>query len=89
MKLTVEDPTGRQKELTGMAQVAGGYPLKDGPLPDWTWRSLVEDLRLPYLPAGPWGTAPLILGEALCLHNTLVEAERWMSRHDPRPRQPS
>ena len=40
--------------------------------------------RLPALPAGPWFSAPSMLGKALCLHNLLVEVGHYLKRHDRR-----
>lgn len=71
-------PSERVHEVTGIVQVSTGYPLDDGPIDDSL--ATIAAGRMPYLPAGPWMGAANLIGEALCLHNTLVEVEHWLAR---------
>jgi hypothetical protein len=79
-ELSLAGPAGQTTKLQGIAEVPRGYPLDEGPVVD-SWVALLAG-RLPYLPAGPWTTAPSLLGKALCMHNTLVEVERYLRRND-------
>jgi Protein of unknown function (DUF2726) len=79
-KLSLTGPAGHTTKLQGAADVPRGYPLDEGPVVD-SWAALLAG-RLPYLPAGPWTTAPSMLGKALCIHNTLIEVERYLQRND-------
>jgi hypothetical protein len=65
-------------EVQGLADVQRGYALHDGETED-SWDSFFAG-RLPYLPAGPWTQASYVVGEALCLHNTLIEVEHHLRR---------
>ena len=54
--------------------------------PRTAWDEVIHQRRLPALPAGPWFSAPTMLGRALCTHNLLIEIERYLKRNDtPRP----
>jgi Protein of unknown function (DUF2726) len=79
-ELSLSGPAGQTTTLQGIADVPRGYPLDEGPVAD-SWAALLAG-RLPYLPAGPWTTAPSMLGKALCIHNTLIEVERYLRRND-------
>jgi hypothetical protein len=79
-ELDLTGPAGQTTKVQGAANVQRGYPLDEGPGVD-SWAALLAG-RLPYLPAGPWTTAPSVLGQALCVHNTLVEVERYLRRND-------
>jgi hypothetical protein len=79
-EVTLTGPHGHTAELRGIADVQQGYPLHEGPVLD-SWEALLAK-RLPYLPAGPWTTAPSVLGEALCVHNTLLRVEQYLRRND-------
>ena len=76
--LTIVGPGG-EHTVSGVANVCMAYELYDEPPPGDRW-SLLYAGKLPYLPAGPWHTAPSVLGESLCLHNALLEAERVIRR---------
>lgn len=65
-------------EVQGLADVQRGYALHDGETED-SWDTFFAG-RLPYLPAGPWTQASYVVGEALCLHNTLIEVEHHLRR---------
>jgi len=77
-ELTIAGPSG-ERTVSGVANVCTAYELYDEPPPGDRW-SLLYAGKLPYLPAGPWHTAPSVLGESLCLHNALLEAERFIRR---------
>jgi hypothetical protein len=79
-ELSLTGPVGQTTTLQGIADVPRGYPLDEGPVVD-SWAALLAG-RLPYLPAGPWTTATSLLGKALCVHNTLIEVERYLRRND-------
>jgi hypothetical protein len=69
---------GRTAELQGLADVRKGYPLHEGEVED-SWDAFFAG-RLPYLPAGPWTQASWVVGEALCVHNALIEVEHFLRR---------
>jgi Protein of unknown function (DUF2726) len=77
-KLWLVGPDAQTVELRGLADVQQGYPLHDGMIED-SWDALLGG-RLPYLPAGPWTQAWSVLGEALCVHNALMEVEHYLRR---------
>jgi hypothetical protein len=79
-ELSLTGPAGQAADVQGIAKVPRGYPLDEGPVAD-SWAALLAG-RLPYLPAGPWTTAPSLLGKALCVHNTLIEVERYLRQND-------
>jgi Protein of unknown function (DUF2726) len=81
-KLWLVGPDARTAELEGLADVQQGYPLHDGETED-SWHALFAG-RLPYLPAGPWTQAPYVVGEALCMHNILIEVEHYLRRESHR-----
>jgi Protein of unknown function (DUF2726) len=80
-KLWLAGPGGRTAEVQGLADVQWGYPLHEGEIEDG-WDAFVGG-RLPYLLAGPWTQASYVVGEALCLHNTLIEVEHCLRRESP------
>jgi hypothetical protein len=80
-KLWLVGPDAQTVELQGLADVQQGYPLHDGMTED-SWDALLGG-RLPYLPAGPWTEAWSVLGEALCMHNALIEVEHHLRRESP------
>jgi hypothetical protein len=80
-KLWLAGPGGRTAEVQGLADVQWGYPLDEGEIEDG-WDAFVGG-RLPYLLAGPWTQASYVVGEALCLHNTLIEVEHCLRRESP------
>jgi hypothetical protein len=80
-RIWVRGVDGQETQLGGLAQVRRGYPLSvDEEVPDTCLSFLAG--KLAYLPAGPFTSASSVMGEALCLHNALVEAEHWLRRHD-------
>lgn len=79
-ELTLARSDGRTTQLQGRANVQTGYPLHER-APEHGWDAFCAG-RLPYLPAGPWTTAPSALGYALCTHNTLIEVELYLRRND-------
>jgi hypothetical protein len=79
-QLSLTGPAGQTTTVQGIANVQSGYPLDEGLVAD-SWDALLAG-RLAYLPAGPWTTAPSVLGKALCIHNTLVEVEHYLRRND-------
>lgn len=79
-ELTLVGSDGRTAQLQGRANVQTGYPLHEE-TPDPGWDAFLAG-RLPYLPAGPWTTAPSMLGHALCTHNTLIEIDLYLRRKD-------
>jgi hypothetical protein len=81
-RLWLVGPDGRTAMLKGLADVQQGYPLHDGETED-SWDALLAG-RLPYLPAGPWTGAWSVVGEALCIHNALIEIEHYLRRNDRR-----
>lgn len=81
-KLWLVGPDDWTVELQGLADVQQGYPLHDGEIKD-SWAALLAG-RLPYLPAGPWTGSWSVVGEALCIHNALIEAEHYLRRNDHR-----
>jgi Protein of unknown function (DUF2726) len=81
-ELRLVGPGGRTAELQGLADVRKGYPLHEGEVED-SWDAFFAG-RLPYLPAGPWTQASWVVGEALCLHNTLIEVEHLLRRESRR-----
>jgi hypothetical protein len=81
-ELRLIGPDGQTAELQGLADVQHGYPLHDGETED-SWDTFSAG-RLPYLPTGPWTQASYVLGEALCLHNTLIEVEHCLRREHHR-----
>jgi hypothetical protein len=77
-ELTLVGPGGQTIDLQGLADVRLGYPLHEGQVED-SWDAVLAG-RLPYLPAGPWSTASSTIGEALCIHNALIEVEHYLRR---------
>lgn len=80
-------PNGQQAELRGLADVQTCYPLREGEMetdPQKSWDEIIQKRRLPALPAGPWFSAPSMLGKALCTHNVLMKIESYLKRHDRR-----
>jgi hypothetical protein len=73
---------GRTAELQGLADVRRGYPLHEGEVAD-SWDAFFAG-RLPYLPAGPWTQASYVVGEALCMHNVLIEVGHFLRRESHR-----
>lgn len=69
----------RQQEVRACAELQAGYPLSETLVPGDLLDFLARD-EFPFLPAGPWLTAPYLLGPALCIHNTLLAIERFLSR---------
>jgi Protein of unknown function (DUF2726) len=67
---------GRTAQLQGLASIRRGYPLHEGEVEDG-WDSFLAG-RLPYLPAGPWTQASYVVGEALCMHNALIQVEHFL-----------
>ena len=79
-ELWLDGPAGQATKIRGVADVRRGYRLHEGQIAD-SWDALLAG-RLPYLPAGPWTTAPGSLGEALCTHNALIGVEHYLRRND-------
>ncbi len=77
-ELHLHGPDGAGVDVTGMVDVATGYALDDSGVVDESWEGFLDG-RVPYLPAGPWFGAPTVIGEALCLHNTLREVDLVLS----------
>jgi hypothetical protein len=75
-ELTLVGPGGQTTHLQGLADVRLGYPLHEGQVED-SWDALLAG-RLPYLPAGPWSTVSSTIGQALCIHNALIEVEHYL-----------
>ena len=70
-------PDNQQAEFRGVADVATCYPLRAGEVetdPRKAWDEVLVHRRLPALPAGPWFSAPSMLGQALCTHNRSYSA---------------
>lgn len=85
-ELTLSGPDGETAEIRGVASVPGAYPLyEDRDVPEDGLVSLLERGQFQHLPAGPWSTASQTLGHALCVHNTLIEVEHYLRRHDKVP----
>ncbi|WP_258906933.1 DUF2726 domain-containing protein [Actinokineospora sp. UTMC 2448] len=78
-EVMLHGPRGYAKSFIGRAYVRTGYPLDEGE-PDDSWDQIMR-ARLPWLPAGPWTTAPSLLGAALSTHNALVEVGYAIKRH--------
>ena len=74
----LQGPEGQAVHLTGMVDVRTGYPLDASGVVDDSWEALFAG-RVPYLPAGPWFGASAVIGEALCLYNTLQEVDTALS----------
>lgn len=72
-EVELRGPAGQNLPVTGMVQLRTGYPISEEPMHD-NWNAFFAG-RLPFLPAGPFSAAATVLGEALCLHNTLIEIE--------------
>jgi hypothetical protein len=81
-KLWLVGPDAQTAELQGLADAQQGYPLHDGVTED-SWDAVLAG-RLPYLPAGPWTQAWSVIGEALCMHNALIEVEHYLRRESHR-----
>lgn len=83
-ELELKGQRGERAELRGLAVVPTAYPLyEDSPIADKAaWDMLIEHGRFDTLAAGPWTSAPSLVGEALCLHNALLEVEHYLRRHD-------
>ena len=81
-ELPLVGPQGQRDEITAVADVRRGYPLHDDE-PDLSWDAFYTG-QLGFLPAGPWTSAPDLLGKAMCLHNTLLKVENHIKRHDRR-----
>lgn len=78
-ELSMKPSEGEEVGVCGLVDVATGYPLDTTGVVEDSWSALARG-RLPYLPAGPFFGAMGIVGEALCLHNTLREVELVLGR---------
>lgn len=83
-ELTLVGPASQRRDICAAADVPRGYPIQDSE-PDLSWDAFFAG-RVPFLPAGPWSTAPKVLGEALCIHNALIEIQHYLKRHGADPR---
>ena len=61
------------------AELRAGYPISERSGPG-DILDFLERGEFPFLPSGPWLTAPYFLGPALCVHNTLLAIERFLRR---------
>jgi hypothetical protein len=77
-ELTLDGPGGAELAVTGVVDVRTGYPLGTSGIVDDSWAAFLAG-RVPYLPAGPWFGTAGIIGEALCLNNTLHEVDLALS----------
>lgn len=78
--LWLNGPDGAEVHLQGLYAVDQAYPLGPGEA-DVSWVAFEQGERPPFLPAGPWLHAPVLLGKEMTIRSALRHIEEWLHAH--------